>query len=287
MSTSQDAQALNLVTWNVDYSSPLPVARFSAIVSRILGLTPAVDIIFLQEVSPEALSSMFRNPTLRKGWVLSDPDRSLPAGQPFTTVTLLSKARFRQENPTELLKGEALGPVWRVAYPSRYGRDALCCDIFIPTSPASPPARVRLINVHLDSLPVQPSRRPQQISIVADLLRSAGRGLIAGDFNPVLPEDDALIRDNGLVDGWVELHPEEPGFTWGNDGKQPFPPSRLDKIAVVGVELQSIEILDPGSIARSSPDAAQTHGKEHAVEESIPWSDHCGLRCSFKLVGMD
>ncbi|KAI1109962.1 hypothetical protein F5Y14DRAFT_430735 [Nemania sp. NC0429] len=94
----------------------------------------------------------------------------------------------------------------RVRYPSRFGRDALCCDIFVPavgttsSHVASQHIRIRLINVHLDSLPIQPSRRPRQVAIVASLLRSAGRGIIAGEINSILPEDDALVKGNGLRD---------------------------------------------------------------------------------------
>lgn len=38
---------------------------------------------------------------------------------------------------------------------------------------------------------------------------------MAGDYNPVLPEDDALVGKNCLVDAWTELHPEDNGFTLG------------------------------------------------------------------------
>jgi hypothetical protein len=37
---------------------------------------------------------------------------------------------------------------------------------------------------------------------MADLLREARHGLVAGYFNADLPEDDVLIQDNGLFDAW-------------------------------------------------------------------------------------
>lgn len=37
---------------------------------------------------------------------------------------------------------------------------------------------------------------------------------MAGNFNPVLPDDDMLVSANGLV-VLSELHPSEAGFTWG------------------------------------------------------------------------
>ncbi|KAL2146530.1 hypothetical protein VTI28DRAFT_3711 [Corynascus sepedonium] len=260
----------NLVTWNVDYSSPSPAQRLSAILSRTFSLSPATDIIFLQEVCKDAFLHLLEESEVRRNWILSDADAILPAHQLFTTITLLSKARF--QNLT-------FGPVWRVNFPSRFGRDALCCDVFVPSSASKPGSRLRLINVHLDSLPIQPSLRTRQLSIVAALLRSAGRGVVAGDFNPVLPADGSLVSDNGLVDAWAELHPDDPGFTWGVDGTEPFPPSRLDKVASIGLKVQHIEILSPGYI--------NDHGHtEPKGSEKVAWSDHSGLTCRFQLAGL-
>lgn len=258
-----------LMTWNVDYSSPLPGQRLSAVLSHTLSLSPAVGIIFLQEVSREAFQVLLNEPDIRHGWFLSDADAVLAAGQSFTTLTLLSKARFRKP-----------GPIWRVKYPSRFERDVLCCDVFA-ASPSYKPGegtRIRPVNVHLDSLPIQPSLRPKQVSIAAALLHSAGRGIVAGDFNPVLPGDDTLVQDSGLVDAWAELHPADPGFTWGVDGKEPFPPNRMEKIAVFGLRAQEVEVLSLDNIIR----------RDHVGEvddEAVAWSDHSGLKCSFKLVG--
>ncbi|KAK3897273.1 hypothetical protein C8A05DRAFT_39185, partial [Staphylotrichum tortipilum] len=218
----------HLVTWNVDYSSPHPGQRLAAILSYTLSLAPAVDILLLQELSREAFLHLLSSPTVRARWLLSDADGVLPAGQSFTTITLLSRVRF--PNP---------GPVWRVQYPTRFGRDALCCDVFVGRGDV----RVRLVNVHLDSLPIQPSLRPGQVAAAAGLLRSAERGVVAGDFNPVLPSDGGLLRENGLVDAWEELKNEEEGFTWGVDGTEPFPPCRMDKVGVVGLRVGGIEVL--------------------------------------------
>jgi tyrosyl-DNA phosphodiesterase 2 len=251
----------SLVTWNVDYSSPFSGQRLSAILAHTLSLSPAIDIIFLQELSREAFLLLLDEPQIRQGWFLTDADGILPAGQSFTTITLLSKARFQSPNP---------GPVWRVKYPSRFERDALCCDVFATPAPGRPGARLRLVNVHLDSLPIQPSLRPQQVSIAAALLRSAGRGVVAGDFNPVLPADDTLVQDNGLIDAWVELHPEDSGFTWGVDGKEPFPPNRMDKVAVLGLRVQHVKILSPGYIPRAK-DVGELND-----DDMVAWSDHSG-----------
>ncbi|MEC4630311.1 hypothetical protein VSS86_21535, partial [Bacillus safensis] len=83
-------------------------------------------------------------------------------------------------------------------------------------------------------------------SIVTKYLRTAGHGLVAGDFNPVLPDDDKLVCANNLLDVWCEMHPSEAGFTWGADGDQPFPPDRLDKVAEVGLKPCGIKVIESG-----------------------------------------
>jgi tyrosyl-DNA phosphodiesterase 2 len=290
--TKKDSQ-IELVTWNVDSTSAMPESRMSAIISNILEVGPSVDIIFLQEVPKAGLAFLLGDSRIQESWISSDADESSWTGQSFATMTLLSKSRFVSTQDRGTLKEEryALGPIWRVKYPSRFGRDALCCDFFIKST------RVRLINVHLDSLAINLSNRPRQISTIASLLRSAERGLVAGDFNPVLPEDETLIQKNHLEDAWAALRPEESGFTWGVDGKQPFPASRMDKIATLGLKVQSIEVIHPGFITRSgiqikplaenpSSEIPSTDDEEYGEElgeEMIPWSDHSGLRCFFVL----
>ncbi|WEW61769.1 hypothetical protein PRK78_007263 [Emydomyces testavorans] len=283
----QDANFV-LVTWNVEAFSPAPRDRIAAIISHIQNLVPAVDIIFLQEVSRPALLALLSTPWLRDHWYSSEADTTSWGQQAFASMTLLSKSRF----------GDALGPIWRVRFPSRFERDALCCDLFLSSasadaapSPAdavsseSPPqqeTRIRLVNVHLDSLALQPSFRPRQLSIIAAYLRAAGRGLVAGDFNPVLPEDEMLVSANRLVDAWCELHPDDPGFTWGVDGKAPFPPNRLDKVAMVGLKASEIQVMPPGIMpADAVPEQEQKYGRDMPLR----WSDHHGLVCCFSIGG--
>ena len=201
--------------------------------------------------------------------------------QSFKNITLLSKSRLSTTHLT-------LGPIWTVNYPSYFKRVALCCDILLPlskqTASASPQSslnchpKIRLINVRLDSLPIQPPLRPIQLSTTASYLRAAGRGLVAGDFNPVLPADDTLIGNSGLVDAWEKLHPDEDGFTWDIDGNQPFPPNRLDKVAFVALEAHGIEVVPPGTCVATSN---KLKGQEQ--ERQISWSYHSGLLCSFGL----
>ncbi|KAG6006037.1 hypothetical protein E4U54_000246 [Claviceps lovelessii] len=244
--------SFSLVTWNVDSASAAPVERIGAVLCTITESTPPVDVIFLQQVSRDALRHILGDARIRQFWYPSECDDTQWQGQLFATMTLLSKRRFGHGDGAGRAACGTLGPLWRLEYPSRFGRDALCCDVFVASttgqSSVSGQARVRLINVQLDSLPTKPSKRPQHIATVASLLRSAGRGVAAGDFNPVLPEDGTLVADNHLVDAWLHWMDKDPGFTWGIDGQAPFPPCRLDKVVMPGLRPHSIELMHPGKI---------------------------------------
>ncbi|ODM19785.1 hypothetical protein SI65_04771 [Aspergillus cristatus] len=281
-----------LITWNIDAGSPAPETRISALLSYLQNLTTPPDIIFLQEVSRPALRTILDTPWIRKQWYSNEADDTNWDKQAFVSMTLVSRARFC--NPSSAAKHMAtIGPIWRVKYPSCFGRDALCCDILLPSLDMTQDvSRIRLINVHLDSLPVFPSLRPRQHSIIASYLRAAGHGLVAGDFNPVLPEDQTLVSANSLIDAWIELCPNEDGITWGLDSDTPFPPERMDKVALVGLKPFHIQVIRPGTCATGAlsgvDDEQAGVGKEGGREKhegglQIPWSDHSGLVCGFRL----
>ncbi|OJJ99166.1 hypothetical protein ASPACDRAFT_43828 [Aspergillus aculeatus ATCC 16872] len=277
-----DASNLVLLTWNIDAGSSQAQERATDIITYLTRLDPPVDIVFLQEVSRPALQQILEDERIRGSWLSSDCDDLSWNDRPFMTVTLLSRARFATPSNPETHNLVA-GPIWRVRFPSYFGRDALCCDIFVPSPPedeASSATRIRLVNVHLDSLPIKPSHRPRQISMVASLLRTAGRGLVAGDFNPVLDEDDELLEFNGLTDVWASLRSKEPGYTWGVDGQQPYPPNRLDRVGTLGLKASTIQVLEPRRFGDwDTPSFQQTK----PAEEAPFWSDHHGLLCSFGL----
>jgi tyrosyl-DNA phosphodiesterase 2 len=169
-----------------------------------------------------------------------------------------------------------LGPVSRVELPSASGRDGLCVDISPPTAPDTV---FRLINVHLDSLQ-RLANRTQQLKILANVLREPGcsGGLIAGDFNSISPEDQALVDDNGLEDAWLALHgstdPDAPTWSVGREREVGLKPKRLDKVAMMGLRAEEMEILHPSLIEVPKP------GGE---SDWLEWSDHSGLRCTFAV----
>jgi tyrosyl-DNA phosphodiesterase 2 len=89
-----------------------------------------VDIIFLQEVSKSALRQILMGDRIRGSWFSREGDDAAWGTQPFSMMTLLSKTRF---TPFYDPSNAVLGSIWRALYPSRFDRDALCCDIFIPS----------------------------------------------------------------------------------------------------------------------------------------------------------
>ena len=268
----QWAGSFRLVSWNVNTDAPLPKSRMSALL-QVIKTTGAADVVFLQEVSTEGLAALLEDSWIQQNWYISDVDTSAFGNQKFISITLVSRLWVTTD-------GIQLGAIWRVALPSRFGRDALYCDLILNSSSkqtsGKEPTRVRLINVHLDSLPINPSMRPHQVSICASYLGAAGRGIIAGDFNCVLPEDDDLVSNNGLADAWAELHPNDSGHTWGVYGEQSFPPNRLDKVALFNLNPSAMRVLQTSGMesygAETLADVAERGSNTH-------FSDHLGLWC--------
>ena len=217
-----------------------------------------IDVILFQEVCPAALQSILSMNFVQEYYLVSDIDPLNWRGPnpSFGSVTLV-------------LKDSALygaGYAYRVPYPSHMSRDALCCDLVIQTGQHI--KLFRVINVHLDSLNRQRSLRPTQLSICASHLLIAGSGCVMGDFNAIAPEDARLSQNLGMVDAWEAsqgfLSPRDPGYTWGVQIKEPFPPGRLDRAALVGnVEPLAVKVLPCGQVATPSG--------------PVIWSDHCGL----------
>ncbi|KAL6155442.1 hypothetical protein ACJQWK_05238 [Exserohilum turcicum] len=264
--------SFRLVSWNTNASTSFPESRICALLQAVKTMGNA-DVVFLQEVCREALAALLEETWIQQQWYTSDVDGTAFRTQKFISVTLVSRRWVATA-------GILLGAIWRVALPSRFARDALCCDVvFNSASENVCPGRelrIRLVNVHLDSLPINPSLRPRQLSFAASYLRAAGRGVIAGDFNPVLAEDEDLVRANGLVDAWVQCHPREPGYTWGVDGEQSFPPNRLDKVALLNLSPSAMGILPTREVGVYAGETA-VGGTESASKEHF--SDHFGLWC--------
>ncbi|EIW77309.1 hypothetical protein CONPUDRAFT_92468 [Coniophora puteana RWD-64-598 SS2] len=278
---------LSLTSWNIQASPSKLAERSELILDHILKGPKSSDTIVLQEVAPSVRQLLLDDPRVRSSFLTTDAeDNTAFKGVPFATMTLLSNERFVSPlSLTETDEGESeskgegereggsmmvLDSVFRMTLPRRYGRDALCVNL---RDPATPGAVMRLLNVHLDSLDSW-FRRVLEMHLLDDLLREDGcsGGIIAGDVNAIHANDDTLANKHGLIDAWVALPRSRTGSnggaTWGvgvkrEDGRKP---RRLDKVVMLGLEPVEIEVLTPG-----------------LIDTGTPWSDHCGLRCTFTV----
>lgn len=222
--------ALSIVTWNIDGWSRSVEQRLGAILASIQRSPP--DLILLQELNGRATRALLDTPWIQSNYYTTEHTPEADnSGVPIVQITLAAKTL-------------TVGDVFSVSLPSRYERNLVCCDIRLQDQ------AVRIVNVHFDSLAHDPSFRPAQVKLAADLVRAAGRGVIAGDWNPVMQIDHTLVSENRLLDAWEAVRPGQDGFTWNWDGrsKEPFPPQRLDKVAVVGLKPLEIEVLEPGTL---------------------------------------
>ncbi|KAL8382187.1 hypothetical protein RB595_006122 [Gaeumannomyces hyphopodioides] len=271
---------LDGVSWNIDYSSAQPSRRCLALINHVLeGGVP--DIICLQEVTPVPRAAILGSPEVRDAFLATDAG---PGAEEkiFENMTLLSKKRFAYDGPDAAAngpKGEEdklkIGQVFREQTPTAMDREGLCVDL-VPAGAHD--SFVRVVNVHLESLDSLPYRAAQ-LKRLASALREPGCGgrLIVGDFNAITEEDDGLLRENGLQDAWLTLHggAGKPGATWNVSRRDfRFEPARLDKVAVVGLVPDSMEIMHPLFVEAPRPGAASA---------KVEWSDHSGLRCKFQI----
>lgn len=232
----QWAGSFRLVSWNVNADAALLKFRMPALLQTI-KTTGAVDAAFLQEVSKDTLRVLLEGFWIRKYWYTSDVDASAFGNQKFISITQVS-------NLWVATNGILLGAIWRISLPSRFGRDTLCRDLILDSSNKNisgrSSLRIRLINVHLDLLPINPSLRPRPLSICSSQL-AAGSSLATSI--PFFQKTTTLSSPTIWPIAWAHLYTNEPGYTWGVYGQQSFPPSRLDKVALSNLSPSSMGIL--------------------------------------------
>ncbi|TRM57839.1 Endonuclease/exonuclease/phosphatase [Schizophyllum amplum] len=303
---STQRQRLSLISWNVDAFTSQPAARASRILNHILLAPP--DIVFLQEVTRDTRAALLNDARVRTTFSVCGADDDADfEGVPFSAMTLLSRARFSlpgaDSEPSSVLK---IRDVTRVVLPSEHGCTAICVDVYRPTPTTLGPV-IRLINVHLDSMENSqrlPYREKQRrILSIAMRQPGLGGGIIAGDYNAMDREDSKMVNRNALVDAWAMLYgsAEEVALYGckekGGDGSYQagggiccvgLGEGGLDDVFMMSVGprvksifsaegvdaplMETMEVLRPGNIEVPRPG-----------EESLqkPWSDHCGLKCTF------
>lgn len=278
---SQEITNLALYTWNVDFMLPFAEARMRPALAHLDSLTKPLppttaSIIYLQECTPEDLTTISNTPWVRERYHLLDVDPINWATTHYGTTTLVD-ARL------------PITSAFRVHYSkTRMDRDGLFVDIPLGSGGKT----VRLCNSHLESMAFDPPFRPPQMELVARYMREGHlhASLAAGDFNAIQPFDRTLHVDNGLKDAYLELgggEDSEGGFTWGQQAatklREQFGCSRMDKVYFCGgVEVVRFERFGGDVLAEGEEERRRI--VELGFEKA--WvTDHLGVVAEVRLTG--
>ncbi|KAG0134951.1 Endonuclease/exonuclease/phosphatase [Tuber indicum] len=251
----------NIVSWNIDYSSSQPSRRCLGLINHVFK-NGFPDILCLQEVRSEVRATLLGDSKIRDDFLTTEAETDMEYKY-FTTMTLLSKKLFAYSLGSK--EGEL---------PSAAGRNGLCVDLILPYAPDT---FLRIINVHLESCEAF-SFRVEQLKQLSSALYEPGcrGGLIVGDFNSVTDEDHQPIEENKLKDAWLTLDgdtkPDAPTWSVGRRRDPSYEPKRMDKVAMVGLQAEMMELMHPLCIDVPKPGE---------TSDRIGWSDHSGLRCRF------
>lgn len=281
--------SLAMYCWNIDYMLPFAEARMSAALAHLEEITTqqrsssstAAVVINLQECTASDLSTIQNAPWIQSGFYITDVDTS-SWGSGLYGTTMLVDRRLDVAACT------------RIHYSAtQMERDLLTCDVVVPGASHQ---KLRLCTSHLESLALEPPRRPPQMRRAAAHLKDekaelAG-GIIIGDFNAIQPFDNTLHSDNGLKDAYLELGGVEGsdlGFTWGQQAlpelRNRFGCSRMDKAFFCGsgIELRSFERFGAGVEVHE----ARAQDRDYIVQLGFekPWvTDHLGVCAVFDIV---
>lgn len=282
--TAPDANAtktenLALYSWNIDFMLPFPDSRMRLAVRHLEGLVKGLDektasVIYLQECVDSDLALLAADPWVRDNFAITDLDISNWQSGHYGTVTLIDK-RF------------PITSCFRVHYSQTVmERDCLCVDVKLNDK------TIRLCNSHLESLTLEPPRRPPQMQMIAKHMKAAGidGAAVAGDFNAIQDFDRSLHSDNGLSDAFLEQggdeYDAEGGHTWGQQAatfqREKFGTSRMDKVFFCG-SLTCTRFARFGAGVELENKAERKHIVELGFDR--PWiTDHLGVMAVFEVV---
>ncbi|KAG5637161.1 hypothetical protein H0H81_005564 [Sphagnurus paluster] len=277
----QDAHpsSLLLITWNLDAFSEHAQERVDVALRHLetyvfkcdQGQEPVACCIMFQEVTAESLSYILEDDWVRRHFAVTPiSPTKWPGSSQYGNVTLISR--------TVLVSRAS---ILSFGY-SNMERGAVVVDVKVTSPKAHNPKEMtlRLINTHLESLPVGARMRQPQLAVLASLLRRRDEvrgGVIAGDMNAIDPSEHAIPSTLGLQDAWSFPADDESGHTWGDQPSCEYPPGRLDKILYV--ERKAYKIDSPKRIGVGLR-AIDARGVQ------LGWaSDHYGLMTPLRVSG--
>jgi tyrosyl-DNA phosphodiesterase 2 len=268
---------VRIITWNIDCVTKHPEERLTACLRHIreevleckAGEAPEPCCILLQEVLDTVMPHLLRDTWVRQ-WFTVTPHSSIkwPKGARYGNVTLVSRSLTIAE-----------------CHILHYGftkmeRTSLCVKIRLNyPAPSRETAIICVVNTHLESLPQGAVWRPHQLDMCSRFLRLRGvtGGVVAGDMNTIMPEDEGIEKEVGLRDAWRKGSAET-GKTWGYQGQNDsgYPCGRLDKVLYLPV--RGYKVDEPQRIGVG----VKTRGSSSSEEM---WaSDHYGLESTLRMM---
>ncbi|KAL5526595.1 hypothetical protein ACEPAF_8319 [Sanghuangporus sanghuang] len=241
--------SLRLLTWNVDFMAPHTADRLKCALDYIQrdvfnctdGNAPEPCAILLQEIEAEVIPVLLSNEWVRAHFQVTPISKwNWPNKAHYGSITLISLG-------VPVVSASSL-----VFANSHMSRNALIVDVQLAGStrpgtdtteivgneddgskaPRAVLFRIRIANVHLESLQQGASARPQQLALVTEALKEAGikAGLVCGDMNDIMECDKTIPSSLGLSDAYTGDANDSKGHTWGYQPVCSYPPGRLDKI---------------------------------------------------------
>lgn len=268
---------MRIITWNIDFSSKHAEERLTVCLRHIeedvlqckAGGAPEPCCILLQEVSDTVMPHLLRDTWVRK-WFTVAPHSSVkwPKGAHYGNITLVSRSLTIAE--CDILHYGHTG----------MDRTSLCVKIRLNyPGPSRETAIICVVNTHLESLPQGAVCRPRQLEMCSRFLRLRGvsGGVVAGDMNTIMPEDEGIEKEVGLRDAWRKGSADS-GKTWGYQGQneEKHPCGRLDKIFYL--PSRGYKVDEPRRIG------VGVKIKGTSSSETLWASDHYGLETTLRMM---
>lgn len=280
------ATRLAVYSWNIDFMLPHGDSRMNSALKHLEELSRqhrndnnTAVVINIQECVPSDLTLISEKDWIRDSFYRTDVDTANWASGAYGTTTLVDR------------RLDALS-CFRVHYSAtQMERDALFVDV------EASGQIVRLCNTHLESLAMEPPRRPAQMQLIASHMHAEdiSGAVVTGDFNAIQPFDRTLHTDNNLEDAYLNLggtegdgRDDNEGYTWGQQAlpelRQLFGCSRMDKVFFCGDGLELLGFERFG--ADVEPDKSEEDVRKDLLSLGFekPWiTDHLGVKAVFEI----
>ncbi|KAJ7104148.1 Endonuclease/exonuclease/phosphatase [Mycena belliarum] len=261
---------IEFVSWNVSFDTPMVPQRMESVLRHLEkvvfkcrdGEAPEPCVVLLQEVHRHrGLEVILKDEWVREHFFVTPADSNKWHEHGlYGNVTLV-------ERSIPVADAHILDFGL-----SAMQRTAVIVDIRLGAPQQDYDVILRVINTHLESLPMGNDVRPEQLTLLSKFLKGPGvrGGIVSGDMNPIGPKDATCPGTLGLRDAWRKGDKDERGFTWGAQPKTEFPAARFDKILYL--PRRGYRVDEPQRIG-----VGLKTFSERLPGGSMWTSDHCGL----------